>query len=56
MAELVDRYPDRFAGFAACLPMYHPAQSACKSDRSLRDLGARGVQIFSNVNGLPLPG
>src|ERR1700704_1419691 len=25
MAELVSRYPDRFAGFLACLPMNHPA-------------------------------
>jgi hypothetical protein len=54
MAELVIRYPDRFAGFIACLPMNHPAEAERELHRALRDLGARGVQIFSNVNGLPL--
>jgi predicted TIM-barrel fold metal-dependent hydrolase len=54
MAELVSRYPDRFAGFIACLPMNHPAASEIELRRALRDLGARGVQVFSNVNGLPL--
>jgi predicted TIM-barrel fold metal-dependent hydrolase len=54
MAGLVVRHPDRFAGFIACLPMNHPEESACELQRALRDLGARGVQVFSNVNGLPL--
>ena len=54
MAELVNRYPHRFAGFLACLPMNHPAEAEVELHRAVRDLGARGVQIFSNVNGLPL--
>jgi predicted TIM-barrel fold metal-dependent hydrolase len=54
MAELVVRYPDRFAGFICCLPMNHPVASEAELHRALRDLGARGVQVFSNVNGLPL--
>ena len=53
MAELVDRYPDRFAGFAVCLPMYHLPSSPVGVRVGRRAaLGARGVRIFSNVNGL----
>jgi len=54
MAELVRRHPDRFPGFLACLPMNNPVEAEVELHRSVRDLGARGVQIFSNVNGLPL--
>ena len=54
MAELVRRHPDRFAGFAASIPMNHPAEAERELHRVMRDLGARGVQIFSNVAGLPL--
>jgi len=54
MAELVSRHPDRFAGFAASLPMNHPAEAERELHRVMRDLGARGLQIFSNVAGLPL--
>jgi len=54
MAELVSRHPHRFPGFLACLPMNNPAEAQVELHRSVRDLGARGVQIFSNVNGLPL--
>jgi uncharacterized protein len=54
MAELVMRHPDRFAGFAACLPMNHPGEAERELRRAMRDLGARGVQIFSNVNGRAL--
>ena len=54
MAELVARYPDRFPSFLACLPMNNPPEAKCELNRALRDLDARGVQIFTNVNGLPL--
>ncbi|HLK67109.1 MAG TPA: amidohydrolase family protein [Bryobacteraceae bacterium] len=54
MAALVQLYPERFPAFVACLPMNNPAESEIELHRAVRDLGARGVQIFSNVNGLPL--
>jgi predicted TIM-barrel fold metal-dependent hydrolase len=54
MAELVRRHPDRFLGFAASLPMNDPDASLREADRAIDDLGALGVQIFTNVNGLPL--
>ena len=53
-AELVRRYPERFPGFVASLPLNHPDQSVMELERAVRELGALGVQIFSNVNGLPL--
>ena len=54
MAELVRRHPDRFVGFAASLPMNDPAAAERELHRVMPDLGARGVQIFSNVAGRPL--
>ena len=54
MAELVRRHPDRFPGFIASLPLNHPDESVLELERAATGLGAFGVQIFSNVNGLPL--
>ncbi len=54
MAELCVKYPDRFVGFAASLPMNNMDACLQEVDRSVRQLGARGVQIFTNVNGRPL--
>jgi aminocarboxymuconate-semialdehyde decarboxylase len=54
MAELVGRYPERFPGFAAALPMNHPDAAHAELDRALRDLGAKGVQVFTNAAGRPL--
>jgi predicted TIM-barrel fold metal-dependent hydrolase len=53
MEELVARYPDRFAAFAAALPMNNPSEAEKELERSVRS-GARGFQVFSNVNGRPL--
>jgi len=53
-AELVRRHADRFAGFIASLPLNHPDASVRELERAVADLGAIGMQIFSNVNGLPL--
>jgi aminocarboxymuconate-semialdehyde decarboxylase len=54
MADLVRRYPDRFVGFAASLPMNDPDGAVREADRAIAELGALGVQIFTNVNGMPL--
>ena len=54
MADIVRVYPDRFPGFIASLPLNHPDASVIELQRAVQDLGALGVQIFSNVNGLPL--
>lgn len=54
MAELVRRHPERFPAFVASLPLGDPAAALAELHRSIGELGARGVQIFSNVNGRPL--
>ncbi|WP_426959446.1 amidohydrolase family protein [Muricoccus radiodurans] len=54
LAELVRAHPDRFVGFLASLPMNDPEAAAAEAERALRQLGANGLQIHSNINGLPL--
>jgi predicted TIM-barrel fold metal-dependent hydrolase len=54
MAALVQRYPERFPGFIASLPMNAPNLLMRELQRALGELGARGVQVFTNVNGTPL--
>ncbi|MDT3687929.1 MAG: amidohydrolase family protein [Pseudorhodoplanes sp.] len=53
MAELVAKYPDRFDGFLASLPMNSPG-AARELERAFKELGANGVQLHSNINGAPL--
>ena len=54
MAELVFKYPDRFAADAACLPMNDIDAALSEVDRAINDLKFRGVQIFTPVNDKPL--
>jgi predicted TIM-barrel fold metal-dependent hydrolase len=54
MADLVRVHPARFPGFIASLPLNHPDESVAELERAVTALGAIGVQIFSNVNGVPL--
>jgi predicted TIM-barrel fold metal-dependent hydrolase len=54
MAELVKKYPDRFLGFVAALPMNDPKGLLAEANRAIKDLGAVGVQVFTNVLGRPL--
>jgi aminocarboxymuconate-semialdehyde decarboxylase len=49
-AETVRRYPDRFVALAN-LPMQEPETAARELERSVRDLGLRGAEICSNING-----
>ncbi|MFV0245492.1 MAG: amidohydrolase family protein [Qingshengfaniella sp.] len=54
MAELCAKYPDRFPGFIGTAPMNCPEQVIAESRRAIEDLGAVGMQIFTNVSGKPL--
>ncbi len=54
MAELVERHRDRFPGFVAALAMHSMDETMEELHRAIRDLGAVGVQIFTNVGGKPL--
>ncbi|HLX45810.1 MAG TPA: amidohydrolase family protein [Bryobacteraceae bacterium] len=54
MAELVAKHPGRFPAFVAALPMNNPSESEKELDRALGQLGAVGVQMYSNVAGKAL--
>jgi predicted TIM-barrel fold metal-dependent hydrolase len=54
MAELVRKYPDRFTGFVAALPLNDPDAAVRELQRAVEQLGARGFQIFSNIRGTPI--
>ena len=54
MAELVRRHPKRFPAFVASLPMNDPKGLLKEAVRAVKQLGAAGVQVFTNVNGRPL--
>jgi predicted TIM-barrel fold metal-dependent hydrolase len=54
MAEIVRAHPELFPYFVASLPMNNVAASLEEMDRAIGSLGAKGVQIFTNVNGRPL--
>jgi predicted TIM-barrel fold metal-dependent hydrolase len=54
LAELVAKYPTRFAGAVAAVPM-NDADRACREiERATGKLGLCAVQIYSNVNGRAL--
>jgi aminocarboxymuconate-semialdehyde decarboxylase len=50
VAETVQKYPDRFVALAN-LPMQDPEMAARELERSVRELGLRGAEICSNING-----
>ena len=54
LAELVQKYPQRFAGAVCSLPMNKPDAAARELERSLKDLKLAGLQLFSNVLDKPL--
>ncbi|WP_067460899.1 amidohydrolase family protein [Actinomadura macra] len=54
MRELCERRPDRFPAFVASLPMNDPDAALAELAFAVDELGARGVQVFTNVNGRPL--
>ncbi len=54
MAELVLKYPDRFAAAVACLPMNNVDAALKEMDRAINDLKFRGVQINTPINEKPL--
>jgi predicted TIM-barrel fold metal-dependent hydrolase len=54
LADLVAKYPDRFLAFVSSVPMNDPDGLAAEAERAVKQLGAAGVQIFTNINGWPL--
>ena len=54
MAEIVAAHPEYFPAFVASLPMNNVPASIAEMDYAIGKLGAKGIQIFTNVNGRPL--
>ncbi len=54
MAELVSRHADRFAGFVASLSLKDMDSAIDEIDRAINQLGASGVQVFTDVGGRAL--
>jgi aminocarboxymuconate-semialdehyde decarboxylase len=53
-ADIVRKHRDRFPGFVAQGAMTAPDAGARECERAIKDLGALGVQIYTNVLGKPL--
>ena len=54
MAELCVKYPKQFPGFIGTAVMSNPQHMVEEARRNIEDLGAVGMQIFTNVSGKPL--
>ena len=54
MAEICQKHRDRFPGFVASLPLNSPDGLVTEARRAVTELGACGVQVFSNAKGKPL--
>lgn len=54
MAELCQKYPERFPAFVGTAPMNNPDALVEECRRAVEDLGAAGMQIFTNIAGNPV--
>ena len=54
LAELCRKYPERFPTFIASMPMNDVPACLAEIERAIGTLGARGIQVFTNVLGTPL--
>jgi aminocarboxymuconate-semialdehyde decarboxylase len=50
IAEIVRKYPKRFVGMST-VPMKYPAAAVKELERSVKELGMKGVEVCSNVRG-----
>jgi predicted TIM-barrel fold metal-dependent hydrolase len=54
MAELCQKYPDRFPGFIASIALHDSDGAVEEARRAVQDLGALGIQVYTNVSGKAL--
>ena len=54
MAEIVAEHADYFPAFVASLPLNNVPAALEEMDRAIGKLGAKGIQIFTNMNGRPM--
>ncbi len=53
VAEVIHKYPDRFAGLA-CLPWQDVPAAIEEMDRAVDKLGFRGIVLYSHIEGTPV--
>jgi aminocarboxymuconate-semialdehyde decarboxylase len=53
-ADLTARHPRHFPGWVAQVSLATPDAGVREAERAIKELGALGVQIYTNVNGKPL--
>jgi predicted TIM-barrel fold metal-dependent hydrolase len=53
-AELTAKHRDRFPGWVAQVSLATPDAGVREAERAVKELGALGVQIYTNINGKPL--
>jgi len=54
MAELVAKYPKKFISAIANLPLNSMDAAMKEADRAIKELGFKGIQIFTSIQGKPL--
>lgn len=54
MHDICAKHPDRFPVWVASVPMNNVTATLDEITRAVEKLGAKGIQIFTNVNGRPL--
>ena len=54
LAAICLAHPDQFPAFTASLSMNNPNAAVAEAERAIDELDARGVQIFTNVQGKPI--
>src|SRR3954451_21211331 len=53
-AELIAKEKDHFPGWVAQISLASPDAGAAEAERAIKQLGALGVQIYTNVGGRPI--
>jgi aminocarboxymuconate-semialdehyde decarboxylase len=52
--EICAKHPDHFPGYVAQVSLASPDAGVREAERAIKELGALGVQIYTNVNDKPL--
>ncbi|MFC1846150.1 amidohydrolase family protein [Chloroflexota bacterium] len=51
LAELVQKYPDKFIAAVACLPLNDIDATMKEIDRAIKELGFKGIHVHTPING-----
>ena len=54
MAEMVAKYPQKYIAAIANLPLNNMDAALKETERTIKELGFKGIQIYTRVNGKPL--